>query len=167
MWLGQTTCLSDATSKLTASLVIFHFYGNQRSNKRGIVKFCHVRVGNLADTRLVFLYLWISKQVGILSPWKDWPELSLKDTHLLLWVMYMLPVVARWSRWQEEFLLYPLASFGLRWATCVMSLAHTCLSSSLNPYMAEIRAGSFPSLFEENEVIGLPPWPLSWKTASW
>lgn len=74
----------------------------------------------------------------------------------------MVPLVVLSSRWKEEFLLGPLASLGLWWATCAMSLATTtCLSSSLNLYVALIGAESFPSLFEKNEVIGLSPWPLS------
>lgn len=62
----------------------------------------------------------------------------------------------------EEAFLCPFASSGLWWDTCAMTLADTtCHCSSLNPYIAVIRAGSFPSLFEVNEIIGPSAWPLS------
>lgn len=61
----------------------------------------------------------------------------------------------------EGHFLCPFASFDLWWGTSAMTLADTtCLFSSLNPYIAVIRAGSFPSLFEVNEVTVPSPWPL-------
>lgn len=52
----------------------------------------------------------------------------------------------------EEAFLCPFVSSGLWWDMCADT---TCLCSSLNPYIAVIRAGSFPSLFEEMRLLVL------------